>query len=113
MSMVEPFRKAYQSLGLEPGSDLKTVKRAYRRKVSLHPPDRDPEGFRSVREAFELISNPYSRVDTLLYSEVPLVPPPELPEDEEKRADPVQFHRLLLKRAVQELDVEDLIGHDG
>jgi len=81
MSIMTPFEEAHAALGLgavegDPG----TLKRAYRRAVVEHPPDRDPEGFRRARDAYELLCDPGSRARELLLSPVPMAPPPALPE---------------------------------
>src|SRR5262249_47568615 len=46
---------ALELLGVEGESDLATLRRAYLRAVRAHPPQRDPEGFQLVREAWELL----------------------------------------------------------
>lgn len=42
--------------------DATAVKRAYARKLKEHRPDRDPEGFRRVRDAYEALRIPASEV---------------------------------------------------
>jgi hypothetical protein len=53
--------EALEVLGLQ-GSPAETeVRRAYLRKVKEHPPERDPEGFRRVREAYDFLKrNPWA-----------------------------------------------------
>ncbi len=53
-------------LCVEPGADDAAVRAAYRDAVRAHPPTRDPEGFKAVRQAYERLQNPASRVQTLL-----------------------------------------------
>jgi len=48
--------EAFQILGLPPDADRQQARRAYLRQVKEHKPDEDPEGFRRIREAYELIS---------------------------------------------------------
>jgi hypothetical protein len=51
------YRVALDLLGLD-GDDTLTsdrVRRSYMRKLRLHPPERDPDGFRRLREAYELV----------------------------------------------------------
>jgi curved DNA-binding protein CbpA len=50
--------EARAELGLLVDADAAAIKRAYLRAVRAHPPERDPEGFARVREAFELLSAP-------------------------------------------------------
>ena len=47
--------EARQVLGVEAGATPEEVRRAYLRAVRSHRPERDPEGFRRVREAFEVL----------------------------------------------------------
>jgi hypothetical protein len=54
------FAEAKRLLGLddddEPTRDR--VRRAYMRKLREHPPERDPEGFQRLRQAYELLDEP-------------------------------------------------------
>jgi hypothetical protein len=50
---------AMDVLGLSGDPTPADVRRAYLRQVKAHPPERDPEGFRRVREAFELLQAGY------------------------------------------------------
>ena len=43
----------WQILGIAPTSDEATIKQAYAARIREHRPDRDPEGFRRVRAAYE------------------------------------------------------------
>ncbi|HYP98052.1 MAG TPA: J domain-containing protein [Polyangiaceae bacterium] len=54
------FAEALLALGVGGKSEWETLsadalKRAYLKKVRAHPPERDPEGFRRVREAYEFL----------------------------------------------------------
>ena len=50
------LRAALAVLGLEEGPELTRdqVRRTYMRKLREHPPERDPEGFKKLREAYEM-----------------------------------------------------------
>ena len=48
------LREARELLGVTPADDEKKVRRKYLRAVKKHKPERDPEGFQRVREAFEI-----------------------------------------------------------
>src|SRR4051794_35246476 len=54
-------------LGLAAGEPVThdQVRRAYLRRLRLHPPERDPVGFRRLREAFERLE-PWARLQDLL-----------------------------------------------
>jgi hypothetical protein len=45
--------EALTELGLEPGADAETVRRAYLRLIKVRKPESDPEGFKRTREAYE------------------------------------------------------------
>lgn len=47
---------AFEVLGLPPGTDRKSARRAYLRLLKKHKPERDPEGFQRIREAYERIA---------------------------------------------------------
>ncbi len=48
------LNEAWRLLGLEADADEKAVRRAYLRLLKVHSPERDPEGFKRLREALEL-----------------------------------------------------------
>jgi curved DNA-binding protein CbpA len=82
MSIASPFSQARAALGLgEAEDDPAAVKRAYRRALVANPPDGDQDAFRRIRDAYELLRDPWSRVDELLGSPLPQVPPPAPPAE--------------------------------
>jgi hypothetical protein len=103
MSLTTPFADARTALGLSlVEQDAAVIKRAYRQALAKHPPDRDPEGFRRIRDAYELLCDPWARAKDLLHSPLPHVPPPAPPA--EPPAEPqgkaaVAWLRLAVMRA--------------
>ena len=83
MSLLRPFADARAVLGVSAADDAMAIKRAYRRLAMAHPPDADPEGFRRVREAYELLTEPSSRVRAMLLHPQPAVDPPPPPAVQE------------------------------
>lgn len=79
MSLTRPFELARATLGVPANAERAVLKRAYRAALGEHPPDRDPEGFRQVREAYELLLEPGERARELLLAPRPAVAPPALP----------------------------------
>lgn len=49
------YDEARKLLGLAPGDGGREVRRAYLRLLKVHRPERDPEGFKRLREALELL----------------------------------------------------------
>ncbi|MCM1056733.1 MAG: tetratricopeptide repeat protein [Firmicutes bacterium] len=45
--------EVFQILGIEPTKDEKSIKNAYRERLSVTNPEDDPEGFKRLREAYE------------------------------------------------------------
>lgn len=67
----------WEALGLtrEAAADPATVKRAYARLLKEHRPDRDPEGFRRIRDAYEILTGPMARWITAAPDPGPAVGP--------------------------------------
>lgn len=101
------YEDAFEELGLAPRPSERELKRAYRARTAAHPPDRDPEAFQRIREAYELLARPESALGRLLSTEThvapSLRPPPEL---DVARALPL----AVLRAAVAELDAGALLG---
>ena len=57
----------YEILGVVPGADEAEIRRNYLEQVRLNPPDRNPERFALVREAYELLRDPMVRLSRLLF----------------------------------------------
>jgi hypothetical protein len=56
----------YSVLGINPGATDEEVRRAYFARVQEHPPERDPEGFKRVRAAFEKLRDAGARAKEFL-----------------------------------------------
>ena len=59
-------------LGLEESADDAAVRTAYLQALRTSPPDRDPEGFRRIRAAYEALRDVESRLDLRLFGPAPL-----------------------------------------
>jgi hypothetical protein len=46
--------EAWRELGVEPGADAETVRRAYLRLIKTRKPEADPAGFQRARQAYEI-----------------------------------------------------------
>lgn len=57
----------YSVLGLKRGASHAEIRRAYFRKVREHPPETDPETFKTIRAAYEQLRSAEQRAVTDLY----------------------------------------------
>ncbi len=64
----------YEVLELTPGASDQEIRAAYLRKLKQHPPERDPQEFERVRDAYEDLRDPRTRTRKLLFSGDPLPP---------------------------------------
>ncbi len=92
----------YEILGINSSSDDKTIRNAYLQLVKEHPPDRDPEKFKKIAEAYEAIKDEEKRLKYyLLNKDLPVDYPFEAlvlqVNNAEKRTPPdfEQFKELL------------------
>jgi curved DNA-binding protein CbpA len=102
MSVITPFVEARRVLGVPEGEvDAAALKRAYRRAVTEHPPDRDPDAFRRARDAYELLRAPSARAGEILLHPSPLIAPPtlSLPPPPPRGSTAVALLRLAVLRA--------------
>jgi curved DNA-binding protein CbpA len=109
MSVVQPYLEARALLGVTSEASPSDVKRAYQRLVLAHPPDVDPEGFRRIRDAYELLTDAGERARELLLRSTPAIDPPSLPEldgDGMRGATAV----ALLRAIVARIDLNVLLG---
>jgi len=56
----------YVTLGVDPEATGAEIRRAYLEKVRQHAPERDPEGFKRIREAYEHLRSPRKRAELAL-----------------------------------------------
>jgi tetratricopeptide (TPR) repeat protein len=54
----------WEVLGIEPTEDISVIKKAYAKKLKICRPDEDPQGFQSLREAYEAALLHTQRVQT-------------------------------------------------
>lgn len=109
---IMTWERAFEVLELPPDASAKDLKRAYRRAVAAHPPDREAEAFERIRAAFELLDQAAEAYGVLRRRE-PATPPLRV-----RRPPPVDVERALplsvLRAYVAGLDVDALLGgRDG
>lgn len=57
----------YKTLGVKRGATEAEIKQAYFALVREHPPERDPEGFKRIRAAYEKLRASSERAETDLF----------------------------------------------
>ena len=66
--------KAAQLLGVEISAGSEELRAAYLQKVQQHPPDRDPEHFEQIRDAYEHMRDPDLRAGAVMQGPDPAAP---------------------------------------
>ncbi len=69
---------ARQLLEVGPEANDREVHEAYIKQVRSHPPDRDPDAFERLRDAYALLSNPKQRAARVLAGPDPRTRLPDL-----------------------------------
>jgi curved DNA-binding protein CbpA len=62
-----PADNPYKVLGVEMTATEAEIKQAYFRLIREHPPERDPEGFKHIRAAYEKLRAGSERAETDLF----------------------------------------------
>ena len=60
------FESARALLGIAPDASDADIRAAYLDQVRLHPPDRDPEAFEQIRDAYDKLRDPRQRARQVL-----------------------------------------------
>ncbi len=61
----------YAVLGVKPGAGDEEIRAAYLAKLKLYPPDRAPDAFERVREAYDLLRVARQRAHYMLFAANP------------------------------------------
>jgi curved DNA-binding protein CbpA len=61
-------------LGILPNASEEEIRAAYLSRVKEHPPERSPEEFEKIRDAYETLRDPRRRARSLLLSADPAAP---------------------------------------
>ena len=78
MTNLPVTENPYETLGLASTATEAEIKQTYFKLVREHPPERDPEGFKRIRAAYEKLRATGDRVVTDLFmidESLPAVPP--------------------------------------
>lgn len=57
----------YQVLGVRPGCSEEEIRQRYLTLVRQHPPERDPQQFAAIRQAYEKLRDPVERLKGELF----------------------------------------------
>ncbi len=61
-------------LGIDEGASESQIRAAYLRQVKAHPPEREPDAFERIRDAYELLRDPRRRAAYMLLAVDPRAP---------------------------------------
>ena len=61
---MNPYVDPYAALGVTREASQDEIKSAYFKLVREHPPERDPEAFKTIRASYERVNTPEKRTDT-------------------------------------------------
>ncbi len=107
MGSITPEENPYEVMGLPPTASEDDIRRAYFRLVREHPPEQDPEQFKRIRAAYDVLRDPVRRAEWDLF--VALQPPPPLPSRRPLKPD-LTLHpedALWVLRAESDLNRQD------
>ena len=62
----------WRTLGISPEAGEEEVRAAYLRKVKEHPPERSPEEFERIRDAYDALRDPRRRAARVLAADLGL-----------------------------------------
>ena len=73
--------KAYEILGVSASASTDEIRVAYLDKVKLFPPDRSPEEFEQIRDAYDSLRDPRRQAKSVLLSPAARAPLASLIDD--------------------------------
>jgi curved DNA-binding protein CbpA len=68
MQNIKDLEAVARVLGLAPDATLEQVRAAYLAKVQQFPPDREPEKFAEIHQAYQWLSDPLAFAEALIHS---------------------------------------------
>ena len=73
-TVLAPSESPFEILGVAEEADDELIRAAYLRRVKESPPDRSPEEFERIRDAYEALKDPRRRSQVMLLSADPDAP---------------------------------------
>ena len=77
----------YGILGIPDDSGEEAIRLAYLKKIKIYPPDRAPEAFERIRDAYEMLNDPRSLARARLFSVDPEMPLDALLDNQEPKRE--------------------------
>jgi DnaJ-class molecular chaperone len=71
---IMPLETAMELLGVAAAASEAEIRAAYLEQVRRHPPDRDPERFEQIRDAYNCLRDPTARARLVLEGPDPSAP---------------------------------------
>ncbi len=93
--MSSPF----EILGLQPGCTEDELRKAYSRLLKQHRPDKDPEGFRRIRDAYEFLRAILPHTQRAEQQQAETVPAPATSDAAQESAAPTESPSAAAKAA--------------
>ncbi|MBP5554904.1 MAG: J domain-containing protein [Lachnospiraceae bacterium] len=122
------LNEAYRILGIEPGSDIKEVKKAYASLIKQYHPEEHPEEWKKIHDAYTLVcdhlNNPQKPIinsNVIVIDDIKSSPKqeePEFSEDADEKSNPIENIDEELKsfnvpqdklKPLKEIDEEELL----
>lgn len=73
-TVLAPNESPFDVLGVAEDADDEAIRAAYLRRVKECPPDRSPEEFERIRDAYDALKDPRRRSEVMLLSADPEAP---------------------------------------
>jgi len=90
INRLDQDENPYQVMELASTATEEDIRRAYFKLVREHPPERDPDQFKRIRAAYEILRDPTRRAEWDLF--IAVQPPGPLPSRRRPKPD-LTFHR--------------------
>ncbi len=98
---AESWGEARALLGVEEAASAEELRAAYMEKVRQHPPDRDPEVFEKIRDAYDQLRDPRLKAQQVLVGrdiDIPLVKLVDAKKSPRKFVGPAPWLEVLKER---------------
>ena len=84
LTSSETVTRAVALLGVDFDADEQALHNAYVQQIKVHPPDKEPQRFEQLRDAYQLLRDPLERARHRLFDVDPQAPFPSLLDDQDQ-----------------------------